>query len=112
MIKLLHNIDIKCWVLLSILLENECSVTEALNLLTILGASPSTARKLLFDLEDKNILTINLSNSDKRAKTVSIKKNCRLGVEEILNYRLKNFVIEYKEIRQEKYKNLLNYSAN
>lgn len=108
---MIENIDLKCWVLISTIIDKNCSITEALNLLTILGASPSTSRKLLFDLIDKKILTVKLSKNDKRSKMISINDKYRLEAKEILKYDFKKFLNNFSHARQLKYNSIFNQTS-
>jgi DNA-binding MarR family transcriptional regulator len=103
-----YNINIKCWVLLSCLNTNSYSITEALSILNFLGSSPSTSRKLLFELIHNGLLCIVTSNSDKRLKMLVISDDYRNLIGELLNTNFLEYLSQYKKVQNQKYQNLIN----
>ena len=97
-------VDLTTWVFISKLRAESSSITRSLDFLCTLGMSQSTARKCLFGLVDRGIVTIRAAEHDKRAKIVSLSQEYDALAGDLLDNTFGEYLKKYANLRQDRYK--------
>ena len=97
-------VDLTTWVFISKLRAESSSITRSLDFLCTLGMSQSTARKCLFDLIDRGIITIRVSETDKRAKIASLSEKYAAISADLLDNTFGEYLEKYANFRQKRYR--------